>query len=456
MSSPQDAPKNFGQILRLIGPGLILTASIVGSGEVIATPKVAAEAGFSLLWLIIIGCIIKVFVQVELGRIAVAKGMSSLAAMNTMPGPRFSITHRWNGTNHNVASASWLVWLWLFMYIGTIFQVAGIVGAVTEVLKAAGLKMDGNLLAILIGGGTAIMLVIGRYKMVERVSIAMVAGFTFCTVIALGALQWTDYAIQWGNIVDGFKFRMPSNMTTALAAFGIIGVGASELIFYPYWVLEKGYAVNVGKNDESEGWYQRARGWMKVMQADAWVSMVIYTLATAAFFLLGAAVLHAKGKTVDDETSTILVLSEMYQGSLGPWSLIVFLVGAFFALFSTTFVATASNARLFADALEIFQLKTYADQEARQRMIKVGCVLLPAISVLCFILFGKPVTLVVIGGVAQALMLPFLAIAALYFRHQQTDAPLRPGNAWTFFLWLASAGMILIGGYSILKQLGIM
>ena len=30
--------------------------------------------------------------------------------------------------------------------------------------------------------------------------------------------------------------------TVAFAAFGIIGVGASELIYYPYWCLEKGYA----------------------------------------------------------------------------------------------------------------------------------------------------------------------------------------------------------------------
>ena len=42
----------------------------VGSGELIATPKVGAEYGFSLLWFIIAGCMIKVLVQVELGRFA--------------------------------------------------------------------------------------------------------------------------------------------------------------------------------------------------------------------------------------------------------------------------------------------------------------------------------------------------------------------------------------------------
>ena len=68
---PQDAPTDCRGILKHLGPGLIVTACIVGSGELIATPKVGADHGFSLLWFIIIGCIIKVFVQVELGRAAV-------------------------------------------------------------------------------------------------------------------------------------------------------------------------------------------------------------------------------------------------------------------------------------------------------------------------------------------------------------------------------------------------
>jgi manganese transport protein len=444
MSSPetQDAPRSFGSILRQIGPGLILTASIVGSGEVIATPKLAAEAGFDLLWLIVLGCVIKVFVQIELGRFAVAKGMTTLEALDSMPGPRLR--------------ASWLVWLWVFMYVGTIFQVAGIVGAVTQVLKAAGLSMNGKLLAVLIGAGTAGMLVAGRYRLVENLSIVMVAGFTLCTIIAVGSLQWSDYAITAANLTDGFRFRMPENFTTAFGAFGIIGVGASELIFYPYWVLEKGYAVHVGINDQSADWFGRAKGWMKVMQVDAWVSMVIYTVATAAFFVLGAAVLHTSGLEVNDEHPMIPVLAKMYQESFGQWSFVVFLVGAFFALFSTTFVATASNARLFADMLQVFRFQNYREEESRQRMIKLGCVLLPAISVLAFVTMGEPVKLVFIGAIAQGLMLPFLAIAALYFRHRRTDRELQPGNGWTVCLWVSAIAMMVAGGYQILTKLGVM
>src|SRR6187401_2788142 len=117
-SSPCPAPVRCAVILRHIGPGLILTASIVGSGELIVTPKLAGEAGFKLLWLIVLGCVIKVFVQVELGRFAVAKGMTTLEAMNSVPGPRLVV--------------SWLLWLWFFMFVGLVFQIAGIIGGIAQ------------------------------------------------------------------------------------------------------------------------------------------------------------------------------------------------------------------------------------------------------------------------------------------------------------------------------------
>ena len=58
MSELKDPPTTSLGILKQLGPGLIIAGSIVGSGELIATTAVGAEAGFVLLWLIIIGCLI--------------------------------------------------------------------------------------------------------------------------------------------------------------------------------------------------------------------------------------------------------------------------------------------------------------------------------------------------------------------------------------------------------------
>ena len=102
--------------------------------------------------------------------------------------------------------------------------------------------------------------------------------------MALVALQFTEFKIAPSEIADGFKFHCRRNLPPAFAAFAIIGVGTSELIYYPYWCLEKGYAKFTGKNDNTVGWLDRAHGWLNVMKWDAWISCTIYTGATCAFF----------------------------------------------------------------------------------------------------------------------------------------------------------------------------
>ena len=94
--SPIDPPRHFMGIVRRLGPGMIIAGSIVGSGELIATTKTGAQAGMTLLWLIIAGCVIKVFVQIELGRHAITHGETTLTALDGVPGPRFGI--------------NWIIW----------------------------------------------------------------------------------------------------------------------------------------------------------------------------------------------------------------------------------------------------------------------------------------------------------------------------------------------------------
>lgn len=424
-------------MLRQLGPGLIISGAIVGSGELIVTPKLGAAVGFTLLWFIILGCVIKVFVQIELGRFAIAAGRTTLEAMDLVPGPRLRV--------------SWLVWFWVVMYVALIFQVAGMVSGVASILRLAGAPWPHWALATGVGLATAVLLVLGRYRTVESLSTAMVALFTLCTIIAVIALQRTPYAIRPEQVMVGLSFHLPPSFTVAFAAFGIIGVGASELIYYPYWCLEKGYARHVGPFDGTADWFARARGWMRVMRLDAWVSMGIYTAATLAFYALGAAVLFAKNVNVEN-SQMIEALSQMYRETFGEWSWPLFLVGAFCVLYSTVFVATASNARLLADGLSVFQLARYDTPEDRTRVVRVCCVVLPVLYTTVALVWKAPVSLVFVGALAQGLMLPFLAGAAVYLLFRRTPAALRPGPLWIGFLWLAAVLMASVGAYQVVEQ----
>ena len=140
---------------------------------------------------------------------------------------------------------------------------------------------------------TAVLLASGRYKFVELTTIGLVCVFTLLTVVAVFCVQSTSSAISGEELGSGLVLNLPTTgLVTAFAVLGITGVGASELVFYPYWCLEKGYAKFAGSPDGSQAWVDRARGWIRVMHLDAWISCAVYTLGTVAFYLLGAGVLH--------------------------------------------------------------------------------------------------------------------------------------------------------------------
>ncbi len=435
-----EAPRRLIDALRYVGPGLILTAGIVGTGELVLTPRVAAEHGFTLLWLIILGCVIKVFVQVELGRYAVATGQTTLQALDSLPGPRLGV--------------SWVLWVWLPVFVAMISVIGGILGASAQVLRMMGVEWDSRLLVILLGLLLTALLAWGRYRVVETFSTGLVAIFMLTTFFAVTALQWTEYRVTGAQLASGFTFHLPENFAAAFAAFGIIGVGAAELLYYPYWCLEKGYAQRVGPRGAGENadWLRRARGWLHVMRVDAWSSMIVYTLATVAFYLLGAAILHAKSLEVANQ-DLVPTLAHMYQESFGPLGLTVFLVGALATLYSTAFAGTASNARLLADALGLFRLASSRQAEAYRRRIRTCSIGLPIYATLVYLIWPQPVTLIVLSGIGQAVLLPFLGGAALYFRYRRLEPALRPGRVWTLLLWFSAASFTAVGIWQLMGEI---
>jgi len=433
-------PRNLREMLAYLGPGLIISANIVGSGELIVTTQLGAKAGFTLLWFIVFSCLIKVFVQIELGRYAVSEGVTTLVALNRLPGPRVVV--------------SWILWLWVLMYVGTLFQMSGMLGGIASLFAARSEVLSHTAWTLIPAAACALLLARGRYGPVEKVSTLMVVLFTLGTIAAVVALQWTPFRISIDQIGQGFSFHRPDSFTTAFAAFGVTGMGASELIFYPYWCLEKGYARFVGPRDDSPEWHERAHGWLRVMRVDAWLSMVIYTLGTVCFYLLGAAVLHATGQEVAGD-QMVPALSSMYVEAFGPAGGWVFLVGAFVVLFSTVFVSTASNARLFADGAALFRVVRSPTPETRRRLVQAASVGVPVFLVIVYLTVGAPVALVMVGALAQALMLPFVALAALYLRYRLTADPLRPGRASTVLLWIAFASMAAVGLYQFGRQLAL-
>ena len=59
---------------RIIGPGLIVAATGIGAGDLVATLVAGSRYGYTLLWAAVIGCIIKIFLVEGAGRYSLSTG----------------------------------------------------------------------------------------------------------------------------------------------------------------------------------------------------------------------------------------------------------------------------------------------------------------------------------------------------------------------------------------------
>ncbi len=437
-STAETPPSSIGAALRRIGPGMVLAAAIVGSGELIATTTLGAQTGFLLLWMILLSCAIKPVVQAELGRYTIVTGHTGLEGLDLVPGPRLVLP--------------WAIWAWAVTVVLSLLQVGGMYGGVSQVLNSlvpaipvaawAGVCLA-TTLALLLGGG---------YGRIERFAFVKVGLFTLLTICAAAILFGRSDAVSAADLVSGLRLEFPAaGLATAVAVFGITGVGATELVMYPYWCVEKGYARFAGPRDGSREWTARARGWIRVMHLDIMCSMVIYTLATLAFYLLGASILHRMG-VVPAANDMISVLSNIYTQTLGPWALWVFYLGAVITLYGTIFAATAAHARLFADAVRIAGGYERTDARSRLKWRNRFVIALSVIPVIFYWFIESPVQMVVMGGVAQAMMLPIIGAAAIYLRHTRLPADVQPSAVTTALLWVSSAVMLGFAIYYVVSR----
>ncbi|SHE97284.1 Mn2+ and Fe2+ transporters of the NRAMP family [Fodinibius roseus] len=436
--SVKTPPTSFWGTLSHLGPGFILSAAIVGSGELIATTTLGARAGFVTFWVVLLSCLVKVTIQLEFGKHAISTGETVMSAFNKLPGWKFR-------------EISWSIWAWLFIQFFKLLQVGGIIGGVAITLNIVFPSLSVTIWTLVATVTAALLVYRGYYPFVERFSLVMIAFFTLFTFLSVYFLQYTSYAFTWEEMAMGLEFNLPAAMAgVAIAAFGITGVGGDEIMYYNYWCLEKGYAAYTGPAAETEEWRQRAKGWIRVMYWDAILSMIVYTLVTAAFYLLGAAVLHAQNQ-IPQGYEMIETLSGMYTETMGSGARNVFLLCAGVVLFSTLFSALASWTRIFADAFGQLGLVDFYDNRQRKKTIAILAWVFPVLWALSFLFLQLPVTMVIVGGFFTSVLLLVVVFAAVHFRYVRLDANLRPGKLYDVAFWLSVSGIVVAGIYGITR-----
>ena len=433
----QTAPKTFKERLKFIGPSVIVTGSVVGSGSIVMTPLLGAAAGFLLLWWLLLSMWSKPIIQAEISRYVVVTRKTFLEAFADMPGFKTTIQGK---------TTSWLVW---FMFIGVIPSIAGmggLAGAVAEAGNTMFPLLSTEVWVFISCLITWLLLYFGSYRSLEKTLLAMVLFFSFMTLIIALSMQSTEYQVNLNQISEGLSFSLPTEyLPLALAVFGFTGISYGEIMAYTYWCLEKGYAEDTDNDIEEK------KHWIKTMQTDVWITVFFITLGTLPFFFLGAGVLNNVPQLQESlatssfwDVDVISSLQNMFSLVLGGWAKWLFIILAFFVLFSTLLSGTAAFTRTISDYLISMGL-VREKTDTRTKLIKLIAFVIPFLSGLFYFILPNPITLLLIAGIWAAMGLPIVNIGALYLVNKLEPA-LQPKVSTKVILWVSLVLQLSLAG----------
>jgi Mn2+/Fe2+ NRAMP family transporter len=433
----KEPPTTFFGRLKFLGPGFILSASIVGSGELIATTTLGARAGFIAFWVIIVSCLVKVAIQLEFGKHAILTGETAMQLFNKLPGKK-------------IGKGKWSLWLIFFLIFLKLVQLGGMIGSTAIVLNMLWPGVAIPVWVFVSALSVSVLIYKGYYSVVEKLSIVMIALFTVMTITSVLALKFTVYQISWEELSSGLTFSMSAGIIPiAIGAFGITGVASDEIIAYNYWCLEKGYATYTGPRTDDDAWRNRANGWIKVMYLDAIVAMVIYTSVTAAFYLLGAAVLHDRG-VIPEGNQLIETVALIYTESLGEGIRVAYLIGAFFVLYSSLFATLAAWTRIYPDIFGQLGWINFNDISSRRKTISILAWIIPLAWAATYLFINLPVVMILFGGAVGSVMLFLVVFAGITIKYTVPNV-VPPSRFYNLIFWISVISICFVGVYGIVK-----
>lgn len=415
-------PRGWGRIAWL-GPGFLWMVSAAGSGELLFTPRVGALYGYVLLWALLVAVALKWFINREVGRYTVVTGRTILEGFARLPGPR-----------------GWAVWLIVVPQL--VVAVATIAGLAGSAATALVLVLPGDIRIWTVGSivAAAALVLFGRYRLIERVAIV------FAIALGLAALAAAmSVGPDVAELSSGLAPQLPPDLDYAevLPWLGFMLSGAAGMIWYSYWIREKGYgaaAAGASEAPDDEQRRERLRGWLTQLTLDNSVAVIGTLIVTIAFLILGAELLRPEG-LVPEENQVAEMLGQllgMIWGPIGFW----FMVTAVFIGFWDTVLSDQDGfGRMFASGARLIGRGLGSHEMPRPETLRrlfVG-VVTGALPIGLYLLVGEPLGLLQLAGAIEAAHIPILAGLTLYVGRRELPSDLGPSSL-TFIMTALAAG----------------
>ncbi|MCP3740484.1 Nramp family divalent metal transporter [Rossellomorea sp. BNER] len=375
MNKPQTAPVTFSDKLKKVGPGIVVAATGVGTADLITSIVIGTSFGTTFVWAIIVGAILKYFLNEGVGRWYLATGKTMLDGWHSMG--------KWATGYFGVYSV-----IWGFVY--------GAAAASTSAMAMHAMFPIMPLWAWAIIHSIVGFLLVwtGRYLLFERVMTVLI-GIMFITIIGTAFL----FLPSIGDFAYGFVPRIPDgSFMLMLGLIGGVG-GTITMASYGYWLSEKGWS---------------GKGWIATMRTDGKVAYTLTAIFTLAGLIIGAQFLAGTGVSIRDDEG-LITLAEMLGAEFGTPMRWLFLIAFWSAAYSSLLGVWNGVPYLFADFVKTVRKKK---KEGKQPVSETEPAYRAYLAWLTFppmilFYFGKPVELIIIYGALGALFMPFLAISLL-------------------------------------------
>ena len=311
-----------GSFWRSFGPGLLWAAAAIGVSHLVQSTRAGADAGFALSGVILAALILK-YPFFEFGpRYAAATGQSLVEGY--------------------AGIGRWAVWLYLLITLATAVIVDGAILLFTGflLLSVLGLQWPVWVAAGALYGGCALLLAVGRYRLLDRSVKVILMALGLSTLFAAAvALPRADAATL--ALVPDIGPGGAVGLAFLLALVGWMPSAVDISVWNSLWTLAK---------DESE----RSRTSVRNALLDFRIGYVGTGIMAFAFLTLGAAVMHGRGESFSAAGGAFsLQLVDMYAETLGAWSRPFVLVAVLTTMVSTSMTVVDGFPRGIARSLEV-------------------------------------------------------------------------------------------------------
>ena len=412
MNEPSSPPETLGARLRRIGPGILLAAAAIGSGELILTPRAGAMFGISIGWVILVSIAYKLALTLGLARYTIATGEDIFEGFSHLPGPR-----------------NWFVWILALVFLVGAAGYAGIALACGSALFTVFPALSMIQWAVVVVAATFLLLLKGAYGPVEKAALVLALILIAGVLYSLSVLQPPS---GW-LLREGIPRLPPGSGQTLISLLGWTAGGTSTLL-YSFWILEKGYARprgNPGPAADLSQSHADFQSWISLVRLDAGVSYTMMMFVSLAFLAIGSITLGTAGPDggplVPAREETTAVLSRMLTAAAGPRALYIFILAVLAILFSTLLGLVDGKARALRTAGRMIAPRSRRWSDLA--WYRVG------IASLCLIIFallftGEPVVLIVLVSALEAPILSLSAVMLVYLLHARLRPECRPGVVW--------------------------